>query len=328
MSADPPVRMMRAWTIARYGDSPTLNKIPVPRIGERDILIRVHGAEVGDWDDMVRRGEWPMNRPFPLALGLAAAGRVSVPGRHVGFARHDPVFVYSYPLHDNGAWADYMLVPEAYVARAPASLTLPNAGAVPIVGLTAHETLHDILAVKKGDLVLVTAASGGVGHLAVQMAAHLGARVIGVCGPDHVDFVRQLGAAEVVDYEAGDPVQAILAKHPQGVPKALNGISAEVANAYVAAMATGGLLVDLPGNITASKPGVKVKTDYTVQADGDRLAKVSNMVDDFLRVTISETYSFDRAPQALTTVLARHVMGKVALHVVEPHAPHREEPRR
>ncbi|HZZ91842.1 MAG TPA: NADP-dependent oxidoreductase [Usitatibacter sp.] len=320
MSLDPPVPAMRAWTIDAYGASPALTKVPVPRVGDADVLIRMHGAEVGDWDELVRRGEWPMDRPFPLVLGLAGSGRVSMHGPAVGhFRRHDPVFAYSYPLHDNGAWADYMLVPEAYVARAPASLTLANAGAVPIAGLTAHEAIHDVLEVKRGDMVLVTAAAGGVGHLAVQMARHLGARVVAVCGSDHVDFVRSLGAEVVVDHDKGDPVQAIRAQFPHGIAKVLNGVPGEAANIYVEAAAAGGRVLDLPGDITARKSGVEVNTAYVVQGDGERLAKVAGMVDDFLRVAISETYPFERAPQALATVLAKHVTGKIALHVVEPH---------
>jgi NADPH:quinone reductase-like Zn-dependent oxidoreductase len=317
--------MMRAWAISAYGDPPTLMKVPVPHLKPGDVLIRMHGAEVGDWDDLIRTGGWPMHRPFPLMLGLGGAGRVAAHGPEVRhFRQHDPVYTYSYPLYGNGAWADYMLVPEPYVARAPASLPLPNAGAVPIVGLTAHETIFDLLAPKRGEVVLITAAAGGVGHLAVQMAKHLHAHVIAVCGTDHVEFVRSLGADEVVDYRTVDPVKAILQTHPHGVAKALNGVPGESANTYVKAMAAGGLLIDLPGEITASRPGVKVKGDYVVQGDGGRLAKLARQIDDFLRVTISATFPFERAPDALATVLGKHVMGKVALHIVEPHA-HKEE---
>jgi NADPH:quinone reductase-like Zn-dependent oxidoreductase len=312
---------MRAWAISRYGDEPALSELPVPRIGPREILIRMHGAEVGDWDDLVRRGDWPMQRPFPLILGLAGAGRIAARGPEVtGFRKHDAVFTYSYPMHDNGAWADFMLVPEPYVARAPASLPLRDAGAVPIVGLTAHETIHDVLGVKQGEVVLITAASGGVGMLAVQMAAHLGAHVIAVCGPDHVDFVRDLGAAEVVDYRTQDVVRSILSRHPHGVPKALNGVAGSHADLYVDAMAPGGLLIDLPGEIHASKPGVTVKGDYVVRADGGRLSRLADMLDDFLRVTISRRFPFEHAPDALETVLAKHVKGKVALEIVATNA--------
>jgi hypothetical protein len=89
---------------------------------------------------------------------------------------------------------------------------------------------------------------------------------------------------------------------------------------YVEVAAQGGLVIDLPGEIKARKAGVDVNSGYVVQGDGERLAKVAQMIDDFLRVTISETYPFERAPQALTTVLAKHVTGTVALHIVEPNA--------
>ena len=102
-------------------------------------------AEVGDWDILVRESTWPMKRPFPLILGLAGAGTVAAIGSDVkDFAEGDVVYTYSYPLYDNGAWAEYMLVPTWYVACAPASLELTRAGAVPIVSLTAHECLTSL----------------------------------------------------------------------------------------------------------------------------------------------------------------------------------------
>jgi NADPH2:quinone reductase len=273
----------------------------------------------------VRKGEWPMHRPFPLVLGLAGAGRVSAHGPEVGhFRKHDPVFTYSYPLYDNGAWADYMLVPEPYVARAPASLTLPQAGAVPIAGLTAHETIHDVLAVKKDDVVLITAAAGGVGHLAVQMAARLGAHVVAVAGTDHVEFVRKLGAEVVIDYTKENVVEAIRARYPRGIPKALNGVPGDAANIYVEVMAEGGHLLDLPGEITARKNGVRVEADYGVQADGPRLARVALLIDEGLHVEFSESFDFEHAPQALTRVLTKHVRGKLELRIVE-HAAQRRQ---
>lgn len=325
MTIPPRTPMMRAWVIAAYGENPVLRKVPVPACKGAEILIRMHGAEVGDWDELVRKGGWPMHRPFPLVLGLAGAGRVAAHGPDVShFARHDPVYVYSYPLYDNGAWADYMLVPEAYVARAPATLTLPQAGAVPIVGLTAHEAIHDMLDVKRNDVVLITAAAGGVGHLAVQMAAHLGAHVVAVAGTDTVDFVRGLGADWVIDHSREDVGRAILSRYPLGIPKALNGVPGDAANAYVEVMATGGHLVDLPGEITAAKPGVRVESGYVVQADGPRLARLATMIDDFLRVEFSGSFDFEHAPQALTRVLAKHVRGKLELRIVE-HAAAKKE---
>lgn len=310
---------MRAWAIDAYGgpERMLLVELPVPEPQPRDVLIRMHGAEVGDWDALVREGEWPMERPFPLVLGLAGAGTVAAVGREVTcFAESDPVYAYSYPLHHNGAWAEYMLVPASYVARAPASLDLTRAGAVPIVGLTAHETLTDILEVRQGDVVLITAAAGGVGHLAVQIAAGLGAHVVATASRSNHDFVRALGAETVIDYMAEDIVAAIRARYPDGVDKALNGVTGEAANQVVRTLRDGGRMVDLPGSVSVMRSGVRVDTEYVVRADADRLTRLARMIDDGrLTVEIQDIIPFERAADALEVVLARHVRGKVVLKI-------------
>ena len=136
---------MRGWAIRAYGEEMVLmDDLPVPTPGPHDILMQMQSAEVGDWDELVRTGEWDMERPFPLILGLAGAGRIAAVGPAVtGFSANQLVYAYSYPLHDNGAWAEFMLVPETYVAPIPASLAAVEAGGVPIAGLTAHETVID-----------------------------------------------------------------------------------------------------------------------------------------------------------------------------------------
>jgi NADPH2:quinone reductase len=309
--------MMRAWAIDSYGAPMRLQDLPMPQAGPDDVVIRMRGAEVGDWDELVRTGEWPMERPFPLVMGLAGSGIADGVGANVaGIAVANPVYAYSYPLYDNGAWAEYMRVPARYAAHAPASLDLARAGAVPIVALTAHETLLDVLNVTRGEVVLITAASGGVGHLAVQIAAQAGARVIATASARNRDFVAGLGAELVIDYTSEDVVGAIRARHPHGIPKALNGVSGEAANALVEVMSDGGHIVDLPGTISASRPDVRIDTDYVVRGDGTRLARISRLIDDGrLRVHFHDILAFEQAPRALGLVLAKHVRGKVGLRI-------------
>ena len=310
---------MRAWAIDAYGgpERMQIRRLPVPEPGPGDVLIGMSGAEVGDWDILVREGEWPMGRPFPLVLGLAGAGAVAALGGEVaGFAEGDRVYAYSYPLYRNGAWAEFMLVPASYVARAPASLDLTRAGGVPIVGLTAHETLTDLLAVQRGDVVLITAAAGGVGHLAVQIASRLGAHVVATAGRRNHDFVRALGAEAVIDYTAEDVVAAIRARYPDGVDKALNGVPGEEANRVVGTLRKGGRMVDLTGSVSVVSRDVRVDREYVVRADGDRLSRVARMIDDgWLKVEIQEFFPFERAPDALKMVQAKHVRGKIVLRI-------------
>jgi NADPH:quinone reductase-like Zn-dependent oxidoreductase len=258
-----------------------------------------------------------MERPFPLILGLAGAGIVVAAGIDVrNFAEGDRAFAYSYPLYDNGAWAEHMLVPVSYAAAPPAGLDLAQAGAVPIVGLTAHETLLDVLKVQRGEIVLITAASGGVGHLAVQIAVHLGARVAATASRINCAFVSALGAETVIDYTSEDVVKAIRHRYPDGVDKALNGVSGEAANQLPWALREGGHMVDLPGSISATRPGVQVDSDYVVHGDGARLALIASMIDDGLLVPeIQEMIPFERAPQALDTVLTKHVRGTIGLQI-------------
>jgi NADPH:quinone reductase-like Zn-dependent oxidoreductase len=308
---------MRAWAIDAYGgpEQLKLRELPVPVPGPRDVLIRMHGAEVGDWDITVREGQWPMERPFPLILGLAGAGTVAALGDEVTtFALDEPVYAYSYPLYDNGAWSEYMLVPVTYPAGAPASLDLTSAGAVPIAGLTAHETLTALLEVRQDDVVLITAAAGGVGHLAVQIASQRGAHVIGTASRRNLDFVRGLGAETVIDYTSEDVVAAIRKRYPEGVDKALNGVAGEVADRVALTLRPGGRMIDLTGSATVAPPGVRVDTTYVVRADARRLARLARMYDDGrLRLVIQEVIPFERAPDALQVIQAKHVREKIVI---------------
>jgi NADPH:quinone reductase-like Zn-dependent oxidoreductase len=310
---------MRAGAIDGYGgpERLRLTNLPVPTPGPGDVLMRMRGAEVGDWDILVREGEWPMGRPFPLALGLAGAGTVAAVGRGVtGLAEGDSVYTYSYPLYDNGAWAEYMLVPASYAARAPSALDLTRAGAVPIAGLTAHETITDILKVREGEVVLITAAAGGVGHLAVQIARQLGARVVATAGESNHAFLRGLGAETVIDYVAEDVVKAVRARYPGGVDKALNGVDGERANEAVRALRDGGRMVDLTGSASPERPGVRVETDYVVRADAARLARIARLIDERqLAVEVQEVIPFEDVPRALAVIQAKHVRGKIVLEI-------------
>ncbi len=310
---------MRAWMISDYGgpENLHLSELPRPEPQAKEVLIRMRGAEVGDWDVMVRDGTWPMERPFPLVLGLAGSGTVAAVGPSVeAVAVTDRVYVYNYPMHDNGAWAQYMLVPAAYVAHAPESLDLTMAGGVPIAGLTAHETLADILEVRAGEVVLITAAAGGVGHLAVQIAKRMGAHVVATASLRNHEFLRSLGADMVVDYTTDDFARTIRNQYPHGVDKVLNGVAGETANHLVGLLRNGGRMVDLTGTATIMRSNVRIETDYVVKADANRLRLLARMFDnDELVLEVQQVVPFERADVALELVQGKHVRGKVVLEI-------------
>ncbi|MEV1142154.1 NAD(P)-dependent alcohol dehydrogenase [Micromonospora sp. NPDC049799] len=203
---------MKAIVQDRYGPPETLTladvDAPVPAAGE--VLVRVEAAALNAYDWHVMRGDPRLgrlamgpSRPRARIRGRDFAGRVEAVGAHVRTVRTgDAVFG---DLGDaNGAFAEYVCVPETLVAPKPANLTPQQAAALPLAGVTALLGLRDVGQVEPGHRVLVNGASGGVGTLAVQLAKVLGATVTGVCSTRNVDLVRSLGADHVVDYTRDD----------------------------------------------------------------------------------------------------------------------------
>lgn len=311
--------IMLAWAIEAFGgpESMSITQLPIPQPGPGDVLIRMRGAEVGNWDALVREGGWDLDRPFPLVLGLGGSGVIVAIGEDVDdLYVGDSVYTYCYPLYDNGAWAEYMLVPSVYVAQAPATLDLTHSGSIPIVALTAHETLHDVLAVHKGEVVLITAGAGGVGHLAVQMAKKLGAHVIATASTGNVEFVQTLGAEVVIDYTKDDVAAVLKSKYPQGVDKALNGVAGETANQVLHTVRPGGRMIDMTGSVTETRADVDLNKDYIVKADAARLTSIATLIDEGgLQVVVQAVYPFEEAPRALELAVAGHVRGKLVLNI-------------
>ncbi|RLP94637.1 NAD(P)-dependent alcohol dehydrogenase [Micromonospora sp. BL4] len=203
---------MKAIVQDRYGPPETLTLADVdpPVPAAHEVLVRVEAAALNAYDWHVMRGDPRMarlamgrSRPRARVRGRDFAGRVEAVGAHVRQVRPgDAVFG---DLGDaNGAFAEYVCVPEALVAAQPANLTPQQAAALPLAGITALMGLCEVGQVAPGHRVLINGASGGVGTLAVQLAKALGATVTGVCSTRNVDLVRSLGADHIVDYTRDD----------------------------------------------------------------------------------------------------------------------------
>ncbi|MBO0783495.1 MAG: NADP-dependent oxidoreductase, partial [Ktedonobacteraceae bacterium] len=220
----------------------TLMEMPRPVPGPGEVLIRVQAAGVGLWDVKVRRGQMG-GHSFPLVLGWESAGAIERVGANVtGFAVGDAVYGY---IRQVGHYAEYVLAPASLVARRPASIDATHAAAIPISGLTAHQAITEDLGLRAGETVLITAAAGGTGTLAVQIATSLGAYVIATASARNHHYLRALGAQEVIDYTTTDFVQAVRATHPAGVDAVLDCVGGETTLRSLAALRDGGHLAHL-----------------------------------------------------------------------------------
>ncbi|MGB3438483.1 MAG: NADP-dependent oxidoreductase [Actinophytocola sp.] len=198
---------MRAISAQRAGGPEVLAEIELdrPAPGPVEILVRVHAAGVNptDWKARARGGT--LGSPGPFVPGYDVSGVVAAVGPGVRmYAPGDEVFGMPLFPKPPGAYADYVVAPPRHFARKPASLDHVTAAGLPLAGLTAWQSLVDCAGLLAGQRVLVHAAAGGVGHLAVQIAKARGAHVIGTASAAKHDFVLGLGADEVIDYTTTD----------------------------------------------------------------------------------------------------------------------------
>jgi NADPH:quinone reductase-like Zn-dependent oxidoreductase len=306
---------MHVVAIAAFGgpERLTLMELPKPVPGPDEVLIRVQAAGVGLWDVKVRRGQVG-NLPLPLVLGWESAGTIERVGTSVaGFAAGDAVYGY---VRQVGHYAEYVAAPASLVARRPTSIDAAHAAAIPINGLTAHQAITEDVALRAGETVLITAAAGGTGTFAVQIAAYLGAHVIATASAHNHQYLRALGAQEVIDYTTTDFVQAVRAAHPAGVDAVLDCIGGETTRRSLDALRDGGRLAHLTE--AADLPlerAITVRPVYG-RPDAQRLATLTRMVDaGQLSVHLDRTLPLEEARQAHELLEAGHVRGKIVLTI-------------
>ncbi|MFF3763257.1 NADP-dependent oxidoreductase [Streptomyces sp. NPDC001922] len=248
---------MKAVTINAYGETPQLTEEPEPKVGPDSVLIRTKAAGVNPVDWKVAAGylDQALYCHFPFVPGWDVAGVVEQVGPAVTeFAPGDEVIGYNRQDHvQHGTYAELVTAPVRTLARKPASLSWAQAAGLPLAGLTAYQSLR-AAGVGTGDTVLVHAAAGGVGSLAVQIAVARGARVIGTASERNHDFLRSLGA-EPVTYGDGLP-DRVRALAPDGVDAALDFV--------------GGAAVAQSLEVTGAPERIVSIADFQVAAVGGR----------------------------------------------------------
>lgn len=223
--------MMKAISYSRYGGADVLEygERPDPKVGPDSVLVKVRAAAVNPVDWKAREGylQSGLEAVFPVIPGWDVSGVVVQPGVAVDeFAVGDEVIGYvREDFLSRGTFAEYVAAPVRTLAHKPLSLSFEAAAGLPLAGLTAYQVLHRTLRIQQGDTVLVHAAAGGVGSLAVQLARHAGARVIGTASERNHEHIRQLGG-EPVEYGEGldDRIRALA---PDGVDAVFDTVGGE-----------------------------------------------------------------------------------------------------
>jgi NADPH:quinone reductase-like Zn-dependent oxidoreductase len=304
---------MRAIAIEGFGGSDRLKLVdlPAPEPGAEDVLVRVRAAGVGPWDTKTREGLFG-GRSFPHVLGMEASGIVAGAGENVADLRGgDEVYVYG-----SGCYAEYVAARAEKVARKPASLSFEEAAGVPVAGSTAYQGIVEEIGLKEGETVLIAGAAGGVGTMAVQIAASLGARVLGTASPPNHGYLLSLGADEAIDYH-GDWVAAARSIAPDGVDAVFDCVGGETFRRSFEAVRDDGRVVTIVAFGEEVEPGRGIAHHaFSARAERRKLEKLSEMFDaGKLRVQIEDVLPLEEAAKAHERVEAGHTRGKIVLRV-------------
>ena len=313
-------QMMQAAAIDHFGGEITPHRLPVPQVGADEVLIRVESAGVGVWDSFEREGgfaKWLGGKPrFPYTLGSDGAGTVVETGEKVKrFKKGDRVYAMALANPKGGFHAEYIAIKEDHVSPVPGKLTMEQAGVMPVDAVTALMGLDDTLGLAKGESVMIFGASGGIGHMAVQLAKRMGARVFAVAsGQDGVELVKRLGADAVVDGRRDDVAAEARKFAPNGIDTALVTAGGGPTNKALSAVRDGGRIA-YP---TGVEPEPEAQPWLTVSRyDGTPTGKTIERLNQLIEagpfeVHVARTFPLEKAAEA-QSALSQHYLGKLAL---------------
>jgi NADPH:quinone reductase-like Zn-dependent oxidoreductase len=294
------MKTMKAVCIYRYGGPEVLTyeDAPCPHPDAGEVLVRVHAAGINPVDWKIREGHLKemLAHNFPLILGWDVSGVVTAVGPGTTRLKVGDE-VYSRPdvLRD-GAYAEFIVMKESEVALKPKSIDHLRAAALPLAGLTVWQSLFDAAGLVAGQSVLIHAAAGGVGHLAVQLAKWKGAHVSATASSRNHDFVRSLGADYVVDYETQRFEDAV-----QPVDVVFDTMGGEIQQRSWKVLKPGGILVSIaspPPADAALEHGVRSAFVFT-QPNAGQLAEIAQLVDaEKLKVIVETVLPLSDATRA------------------------------
>jgi NADPH:quinone reductase-like Zn-dependent oxidoreductase len=308
---------VKAVALTAFDTPPTLSDLPAPTPAPNEVLVRVNTSSVNPVDNGIAAGmlkQMGVEYDFPVVLGRDYAGVVEQVGDDVTrYTLNENVFgflLHASPTVHDGSWAELIAVPEGTaIAHIPEGVDPGTAGVSPLTGITAMLSI-EALEVSGGDTVLIVGATGGVGSIAVQLAARAGATVIAPALPGDEDYLRELGVSELLPRDS-DLVAAARERHPDGFDAVLDLVN--YAPGVPATLAKDGGRVASPTGAAGEGPGRTMVMAAPTPENLERLGRL--LADGTVRVPIQATYDLAQAPAALAALGTTHTQGKLAIRI-------------
>ncbi|MEK3995045.1 NADP-dependent oxidoreductase [Psychrobacillus sp. FSL K6-2365] len=310
---------MKAIAIKQYGGKEQLKEIDIPKPTpkEKQVIVKLHATSINPIDWKLREGYLKAMMPFefPIILGWDVAGMVEEVGEHVqDFKVGDRVFARP-ETTNRGTYAEYTIVDTHLLAKIPDNISFEEAACVPLAGLTAWQCLFDFGNIQKGDKVLIHAGAGGVGTFAIQLAKSVGAYVAATAGTHNVEFLKSLGADEVIDYKKQD-FEKVLSEFDF----VLDSLGGENQEKSFTVLKEGGKLASIvsePNQEKAKQMNIKSGNVWLVP-NGQQLEKIANLLgQNKLRVIIGHKFPFSEEgiKEAHALSESHHAKGKIVIQI-------------
>ncbi len=315
---------MKAIIIEKFGGvgTLTLSDQPIPQAKAGEVQIKVMVAGVNPVDVKIREGLLAERMPyhFPITLGWDLSGVVSQLGEGVSdFKVGDEVFAYARQSEIHaGTYAEYISLPASQVVMKPKSVDWFEAASYPLAALTAYQVLHEALKVQSGESIVIHAGGGGVGGFAIQLAKLAGLDVITTASEKHYDYVKSLGADEVIDYQQMSPELALMGYYPLGVNCVFDTVGGETQKQSAALVREGGRLASIL-QLEDTKPFEEknIQTHYVfVRPEKNHLETIAALIDQGkLKTRIAAVFPLEKAKAAHELIQMGHTQGKIVINV-------------
>jgi len=315
---------MQAVALDKFGGPEALKiqNLPIPQIEAQEVLIRVEAAGVGAWDPFEREGRFVeimgVKPTFPYVLGTDGAGTIAAVGKDANrFKEGDRVYAAELGNPKGGFYAQYAAVKADNTSLIPGHLSVEQAAVLPTDGLTALTGLEKVLRLRSDESLMVVGASGGIGHLAIQLAKRLGANVFAIAsGDDGVQLAKKLGADNAVDGRGDNVLNAAKEFAPNGIDAALVTAGGDRTVRALSAIRKGGRIAYPHGVMPepTAPDGVAIEA-YDGENSPALIDRLNALIDSGpFEVHVDRTFRLEEASKA-HKALAEHHLGKIALRI-------------
>jgi NADPH:quinone reductase-like Zn-dependent oxidoreductase len=314
---------MKAAVINEFGDAEVLllTEVDKPEINTDQVLIKVKATGINPVDTKVRAGTSGISKQItlPAILGWDVSGIIEKIGTDVSpFKPGDEVFgCIGFP-HLGKTYAEFTIANPELLAKKPSNISFEEAAAIPIAGLTAYQAINEELKVSSGQKVLIQAAAGGVGHLAVQFAKINGAYVIGTASEKNEKFLKSIGVDEFINYKK-EKFEEIV----HDADAALDAMGGEILYKTISCVKRSGIVVCLPSSTKNDPKAIELAEERNIRLiwpmmrpDGNQMRTIANLLQEKkLKVFVDKIFTLDQIAWAHKAVETHQTKGKVVVKV-------------